>query len=598
MDNLKYQEIASRDWPQVAIGQLRAPVVAWADRGANGAANAGERLLQEHAQVLEGTPLCREREPGTPAMSGTVERYGGTGIGANGGGARCINYEAGDPTSAPDGTRRMFQAKGTGQNPVVGQHDDREHSYGGLDARKAIVETIYTHVLGSVLPLGTVKIFGLVFTGHDTAYNGIGDCWGVTMIRDQCLRPAHFMKAGGFKPTVEFAKAQPGELARMRRLYKRIHAESENSQAFIRYLGQYLRNAANQFSFARAARITHGTLSPSNLAMDGRWLDLPVASFLSGGVNYNISSIFYAEGAEPLGYALEIIHNYAKFNGLKLSPSILSRYYAESFEAYFKVHLAFVFGVPVREDRAGPLLENPSLVHLARMLGGIINRDRKIRMERPARDSADPVVAFVSGCHASLRGLAVAKGCFATAGIDPGEIPAIAAHFRALVDEYARILCIEQHDAATAELGFLLVALKRGLLASAFYLPVVDDEVKRLCAEGSPDDIGALIDDYIEASAWIFEEASGEITLFKGRDLAISYCGGSGYRVRAGGVQSAFPDYPALHAYVGTLDRARLTIRGFDYSFFFDELARVVPMYEAAAPATVPPLAEAMAGAA
>jgi hypothetical protein len=71
-------------------------------------------------------------------MSATVERYGGTGIGANGGGARCINYEAGDPTSAPDGTRRMFQAMGTGQNPVVGQHDDREHSYGGLDALKAI----------------------------------------------------------------------------------------------------------------------------------------------------------------------------------------------------------------------------------------------------------------------------------------------------------------------------------------------------------------------------------------------------------------------------------------------------------------------------
>src|SRR5690606_13324688 len=157
-----------------------------------------------------------------------------------GGGARCVTYEACDPDPAAGTARKMFQAKGTGANLVVGQHDDKEHSYGGLDARKAIVETIYTHELGQDLPLGTEKNFGLIFTGYESGFNGTENCWGVTLIRDHCLRPAHFMKARDFKPSSDFKRGYASELARVRRLYRCIREESENSQEFIRYMGQYL----------------------------------------------------------------------------------------------------------------------------------------------------------------------------------------------------------------------------------------------------------------------------------------------------------------------------------------------------------------------
>ena len=80
-----------------------------------------------------------------------AERYGGKGIGNNGGGARC-------------GTYGSYQLKGIGANMLVGDHDDLVHSYGGLDARSAICEVVFTNVLSKVLPLGVVDIHGIIFT--------------------------------------------------------------------------------------------------------------------------------------------------------------------------------------------------------------------------------------------------------------------------------------------------------------------------------------------------------------------------------------------------------------------------------------------------
>lgn len=65
----------------------------------------------------------------------------------------------------------------------------------------------------------TVTIHGLIFTGHENAFNGIRKCWGVTLIRDHCLRPAHSLTARDFPPSAEFARNFPSELARMRMLY-------------------------------------------------------------------------------------------------------------------------------------------------------------------------------------------------------------------------------------------------------------------------------------------------------------------------------------------------------------------------------------------
>lgn len=569
------------------VSRLNDPLVVWAVPGQSDdlRLDINQWLLTEHAVVLEGATLFESQSTATHHVVGSVERYGGAGIGQNGGGARCLNYEAQDPSASPNAKRRIFQAKGTGANIVVGQHDDNEHSYGGLDARKAIVETIYTNVLGRILPLGTVKIFGLLFTGHESAFNGERNCWGVIMIRDHCLRPAHFLKARDFKPLASFESNYPGELARMRLLYKRLSRRSGGHHEFIKYLGRFLRNAANQFSFAKIARIMHGTLTASNLSMDGRWLDLPVASFLSGGVNYNFaSSVFYGECREPLAYALEMLHNYSKFNNIDLNPSALIRYYEAAFGSYFKSHLHFVLGVPIKGNGSSSILEHETLIYIATLLSGVIHRDRKISMERPRRGDPDPVVAFIVGCFCSMRDMAAAERYFELAQVDLSEAKKIADNFSRLLDEYARLLDMPEKSRSTGiDLNFFFVALKRCLLTSAFYLPVVDDEVKNLCQNGSPADISAFIDGYSETSEWVFDGDVEHITLYKRGDFVISYSDEIGYHVCLDGEQLVFRDFFAFYNFVKCIDKSKFVVNGYDYSFFFEQLNRLIPTYEVAA---------------
>lgn len=86
-----------------------------------------------------------------------AERYGGFGIGYNGGGARC-------------GSLGPFQVKGCGKNLLAGADQDVHHSYGGFKALYAAHEAIYGSILEGILPLGAVRILGIILTGADGAY--------------------------------------------------------------------------------------------------------------------------------------------------------------------------------------------------------------------------------------------------------------------------------------------------------------------------------------------------------------------------------------------------------------------------------------------
>jgi hypothetical protein len=79
-----------------------------------------------------------------------AERYGGIGIGTNGGGARCGYYKS-------------YQIKGVGRTPLVGKDCETWHSYGGLSLFDAIYEAIYSKILNNVLPKGAVNTCGVRF---------------------------------------------------------------------------------------------------------------------------------------------------------------------------------------------------------------------------------------------------------------------------------------------------------------------------------------------------------------------------------------------------------------------------------------------------
>lgn len=177
-----------------------------------------------------------------------AERYGGIGVGINAGGARCGNLN-------------RVQIKGIGKNILAGESSDEWYSYGGLNLVDAIYEAIYSSVLNKIMPLGTVATHGVILLGEKTAMlPGLDHLpvdqrrgYGALLIRDICIRPAHFLKASSTHITQ--SKELISEESRVRRVNKNFYKSFGSVSDYIKFMGKILFNYANQFAFTRVDRL-------------------------------------------------------------------------------------------------------------------------------------------------------------------------------------------------------------------------------------------------------------------------------------------------------------------------------------------------------
>ncbi|MFO1369520.1 MAG: hypothetical protein U1F46_11045 [Marinagarivorans sp.] len=484
-----------------------------------------------------------------------AERYGGNGVGVNGGGARCGNFDG-------------LQYKGIGANCMVGQSDDYEHTYGGLDARKAIAEAIYSSVLNEILPHGTVKVHRLIYLGEKTAFDGIGPCWGIILVRDIATRPAHFLRAKGFAPLEEHKKSLPSDLHRIRILYKSLSMELGSPQEFIKILLTFLDRSANQFSFSAAMRISHNTLSPSNLALDGRWLDLPVTSFLRGGKNYCIWQPFYQEKNKPLEYAIELAYEYSKYTSSLINPKKLREYYNAQFERYFTLNAGYIFGIDA--GYLPQLQSDKDWMAVANHFKSAIYADPIIDSNRPEPYVDDPIHSLIIDLFLSAKNLPTQ--------LDTG----IAKAFKGSIERYIKSKQMLHGDetANTIFIATALKALKRAFFSEAYFLTAIDKQVLTLCNTGSPYQIRSFINNYTDAGKWIFSEDPNSVTLFNHAHLIIQYTQGR-YTITDEQVTESATCFEELYAALEQLTESRLCINSFSLKPFFIQMNQVLKKLEA-----------------
>lgn len=265
------------------------------------------------------------------SINAKIERYGGSGLGGNGGGARTANISD-------------AQVKGVGANILVGEGVPSHHGYGGLDIYCAVVEIILTHLLNRITPCGAIANKGLILIDrHAGSYDG-KECWAVLLVREIPLRPGHFLHASDFKPKSSANWTYKSEESRIRTIYRDID-KTVGSTDFVMYLGKFLATTANQFAFARMSRLLHGGLSESNMSMDGKWLDVPLAGFVPAGKNWSQQSDIYSEPFEALKFIGQCTYNYTKYTKKPLNPQPLYNYYIEQLNEYKKLHCTFLLGI-------------------------------------------------------------------------------------------------------------------------------------------------------------------------------------------------------------------------------------------------------------
>lgn len=573
------------EWISFTVAKMRNTRVVWVDSAygkqnhAATGAESSDNFLSKFSYGIIGTP-CFNNINFDPEDTKNLlaERYGGAGLAHNGGGVRA-------------GTFAPYQLKGIGANCLVAKQSDYVHSYGGLDAKNAIVETIFTHVLAKVLPLGTVTIPGLIFTGLQAASDTTTykPCWGLIMVREACIRPAHLMAATAFKPHPDYRHQFKSDVARTRNIHKKLAASFINNNDFILFLGKYLAHCANQFGFARMARILHGTLTPSNMCIDGRWLDVCLSGFINGGVNTGFASVFYAEIEQPLTYALEILNTYAKYNGIILNPAPLIKYYREQSLWYSRFHMGFVLALPAEKLMQ---LAETEWNYIADIFARVIASGKKI-INLKRFWGNDPAIALLMGLFISFCHRKEANAYFSRSRLNNQEIDGVVAAFRQLM-LHAYSLENTDHTGIQEFLTCrLLTSLKRSILSEFYFHENVSNDIEILCSEKTPDDIAPTIDNFIAAADWIYQpEDQGEITLFNSSNLCIFYAKKYHdyriYRTCPDGASDVltYTNFSELFYFLSThISADHLSIQNFSFKYFFVVLNQLIPLIENYPPA-------------
>jgi hypothetical protein len=506
---------------------------------------------------------------------GLAERYGGSGCGGNGGGVRCANIG-------------NVQIKGIGTNLLVGTTATEWYSHGSLHIVDAICEVIYSHLFNNTLPLGTLKSYGIILTANDAGYynnesidkDKLTFCWGCLLIR-----PAHFMGSRQYQPKQEFKHLLYKDAARTRAANKFLYANNNNNpETLYNFFADFSKNCANQFSFAKIFRAVHGSLSPSNISVDGRWLDLSCSSLLSGGKNYQVGHYqipFFGEKDFVSPLLIEWMETCAKFNEIDVNVKALIQFYKQSYRHFFHQHAAYLLGIP--SDIWCRLANQKTGYTVTREIHRVLDWNETIIDCSPDNiDDSDPVIAFIMALYISLSDTRAAHKVVAEKlNNDAGIFEAMLA-FQEIFHQLLTAADIKYPSQTAALKHLAIVALKRSWCSAYFYRGRLRKYLASILNTHDIDDFCKVINNSNDIVSWVFVEDDRHLTyLFKFQQLSIGYDAiKNHYFVNADNLMSYFYTYENLLLHISSHYKNMLTINGFDFYEYLEKLQPILSTVE------------------
>lgn len=227
------------------------------------AALGSEEAYAQHIITQCAYALPEEGDPrpiSAELADAFADRYGGKGIGRNGGSGRAAFVNG-------------YHVKGIGRTPLVSVLADRAHASGGAYLEECVRETIFAEIADLEFPFGAVPVLAIIDTGAVQVWrteNGPKPERRCLLVRPAFLRPAHFMRA------TEFISANPKEGSLDN------HRVAKTSAAVCELFGReqlaetwrsFWLRWAEQLAHGYVHRLNHGGNSESNIALDGRLLD-------------------------------------------------------------------------------------------------------------------------------------------------------------------------------------------------------------------------------------------------------------------------------------------------------------------------------------
>jgi hypothetical protein len=425
----------------------------------------GAELLWQnctHSSRVNSTHMVSVPLTGTAStdLVAFAERYGGSGLGGNGGGSRSGNIG-------------NLQVKGIGLNRL--RNPASVHLDGKLSLYSALAEVIYSTLLHRFLPMGVVQTLGLA--GQNKQDSPLSEK-PVLLFREKCLRPAHFLQNQRFHAPLDLVS----ECARLRA----IHRDKSIQKFLLSKLCVLPAQWGMQFGFAQASGVQHGSLTPSNLCLEGRWLDVVHANFLSIGERGNRDSLappFWYEPQRSFEIIAELAYAMKKF-GRVYEASASLKEFEVNFRRFFRIAMLRRFGI----SRA-----------VAQQIEGI---PETIRFENWFAEALN-VKPSTSAVPDDLTNLIQRK--------PPSN-------------DVSRLLATIQNIAKVDKTVVRLRACRNLILQGVFHQSSVDRRIQHaLSQDHLPDAVSQCIEDFRMAGRLLTEDTDHQVTVFDTPNLTIRY---------------------------------------------------------------------------
>ncbi|RTL34991.1 MAG: hypothetical protein EKK53_25210 [Burkholderiales bacterium] len=218
----------------------------------------GRHLLAHCAFLIADHPSHADTQA-------TADRYGGAGIGRNGGSGRNVCIHG-------------YLVKGVGRTPLVSASTPESHASGGAYLEECVRETIFSEIVDREFPGGALPTLAIIDTGLTQIWEtaeGPKPERRTLLVRPAFLRPAHFERA------VTFLSDRPleGSFDHQRVVAMfRGACEAWTPAGLRRMFDRLWFRWAHQLAYAFVHRLPHGSNTSSNIAFDGRLADFGAMS--------------------------------------------------------------------------------------------------------------------------------------------------------------------------------------------------------------------------------------------------------------------------------------------------------------------------------
>ncbi|MEZ9525914.1 protein kinase family protein [Enterovibrio norvegicus] len=300
---------------------------------------AGEEIVQMYAYIIPASENSNIDTSQRKIFHGDI--YGSEGEISNLGGVRC-------------GADRLFQIKGIGQNPLVGEYVEFWHSHGGCTLEEAIREAFWSYLFEAELTYGANRVVAIIATGDESPFDIDFESLrvpckpkGVLIVREHSIRPAHFARVVYCTPKNREKFINYSDVKRTSNAISYLTKFLPSGNTLVDQLENLAKRYAKTAAELKSRRICHGAITPSNICIDGKLVDFGTATALPSYMNYQLSESFppfWGDHYSYYGILDSLIFQINKDTNIKInSGSICELFFAE-FEKNLEKEFAYNSG--------------------------------------------------------------------------------------------------------------------------------------------------------------------------------------------------------------------------------------------------------------